>query len=367
MRRALPIILLMFFLASAQAAENIEVKVYWGEGCGACAATMPYLDSLIGKYPEVNFEKLEVYQNRENSLELWNYYESVGVPVESRKIPVVVVDGSYYIGLSAIQDNLEKKILEMEADGGEGEGIASPGGEEEVSPIESGDVSLVVLTSAALVDSINPCAIAVLIILLMALLNSGSKKRALKAGIAFSLSIYIVYFLFGIGIFSLLKFLIDWFAFVRAYFMLAVGLVAVIIGLLNLKDYFWYGAGGFVMEIPRSWRPKAKQLLNNVTSPLGAFSVGFIISLIELPCTGGPYLFILGLLAEKTTFWPAVTLLLYYNLFFVLPLLLISLLVYRGLPAKDVDAWKERNIKRIHLVTGLVMLALGVFVLAGFI
>ena len=33
----------------------------------------------------------------------------------------------------------------------------------------------------------------------------------------------------------------------------------------------------------------------------GAFLVGFAVSLFELPCTGGPYIVILGLLAKEVT------------------------------------------------------------------
>ena len=119
------------------------------------------------------------------------------------------------------------------------------------------------------------------------------------------------------------------------------------------------------MEIPLSWRPTVKRLLEKVTTPLGAFLTGFVICLFELPCTGGPYLFILGLLAERTTYLTAISLLLYYNLFFVLPLLIITGLVYKGMETKEIDQWKKRNIRRIHLITGIAMIALGIAVIMG--
>jgi cytochrome c biogenesis protein CcdA len=135
-----------------------------------------------------------------------------------------------------------------------------------------------------------------------------------------------------------------------------------------MKDFFWYGRGGFVMEIPMSWRPLLKKLLQEVTSPIGAFVMGFIVCLFELPCTGGPYVFVLGLLAERTTRMQAIPLLLLYNIFFILPLIIITLLVYLGFTSVEkTTKWKDRHIRILHLIAGIVMLALGLFVTFGLV
>ena len=87
---------------------------------------------------------------------------------------------------------------------------------------------------------------------------------------------------------------------------------------------------------------------------------GFAVCLLELPCTGGPYLFILGLMAEKTTRLSAIPILLYYNLLFILPQILITLLVYFGLsPAQRIADWRQKATKLLHLAIGLVMITLG--------
>jgi cytochrome c biogenesis protein CcdA len=88
-----------------------------------------------------------------------------------------------------------------------------------------------------------------------------------------------------------------------------------------------------------------------------------VIILFELPCTGGPYLFVLGLLAQKMSLLSATPLLLLYNLFFILPLIVITLIIYQGFTSVEkVTEWKDRNIRRLHLVTGIVMLVLGIVV-----
>jgi len=193
------------------------------------------------------------------------------------------------------------------------------------------------------------------------LLLSGDKKKALKAGLAFTLSIYIIYFLFGLGLFSALQV-----SGLSYWFYKIIGVLAIIIGLMNIKDFFWYGKLGFVTEIPRAWRPTLKNLLNKVTSPIGAFLIGFLVCLFELPCTGGPYIFILGLLAEKATQLQAIPILLLYNLFFILPLIIITILVYVGFTnVEKATQWKEANIRILHLVAGIIMLILGTLVLFG--
>jgi len=93
---------------------------------------------------------------------------------------------------------------------------------------------------------------------------------------------------------------------------------------IYLKDYLWYGKC-FVMEAPRSWRPKMKSLIGGVTSVPRAFLIGFVVSLFLLPCTSGLYIVILGLLARATTKSYAILLLVFYNLVFVLPMILITL------------------------------------------
>lgn len=218
-----------------------------------------------------------------------------------------------------------------------------------------------VITSAAFVDSINPCAIAVLLILLGALLATRDKRRALTIGLFFIMALYLSYFLLGLGFLSVLQLSV-----LASIFHHFIGALAIIIGLLNIKDFFWYGGGGFVMEIPRSWRPTLQKLLKGVTSPLGAFLMGFAVTAFELPCTGGPYIFVLGLLANRFSWQKVLPILLYYNLIFVFPLLLITGLIYAGYSTVErATAWKERNLRLLHLIAGLIMVSLGIWVFAS--
>ena len=357
---------LMLSAAKAEITDNkVCIYFFWGVGCPHCARVEPFLDQLEQKYP-LEVHGFEIYNNRSNLLLLNEYFEKYQIPERERGIPAVFIANSYLIGDKPILDNLEGKIKNL-PEGSECPVLEARNVTGEVggkSPLEKlGSLSLAVVTGAALVDSINPCAIAVLLILLGALLSTGEKIKALKAGIAFIISIYIVYFLFGLGLFSALQI-----SGLSYSFYKFIGILAIAIGLLNIKDFFWYGGGGFVIEIPRTWRPTLKKLLSNVTNPGVAFLMGFVVSLFELPCTGGPYIFILGLLAERTTQLLAIPILLYYNLLFILPLIAITILLYFGYSSVEkATKWKDRNIRILHLAAGLIMLALGIVVVLGLV
>ncbi|MBO4203416.1 hypothetical protein J5893_01090 [bacterium] len=110
-----------------------------------------------------------------------------------------------------------------------------------------------------------------------------------------------------------------------------VGIIGLLVGLANLKDFFWYGKG-FVMEVPLAWRPTMMKIIKKTFSPAGAFLVGVIISLFLLPCSSGPYLTILGYLSAQeltSRMWGYIYLTV-YNLIFVAPMVVISLLVGLG-------------------------------------
>ena len=281
-------------------------------------------------------------------------FESYNISVENRGIPAIFIGDTYLVGDTFKSGELNLMIEQNKNTG-------CPQISEQKNSLTS--LSILTIIGAALVDSINPCAIAVLLILMGALLIAGDKKKALKAGFAFTASIYIAYFLFGIGLFSVIQI-----SGLSYWFYKIIGILAIIIGLANVKDFFWYGGGGFVMEIPRNWRPKLKEMLSKVTSPLGAFLMGFVVCLFELPCTGGPYIVILGLLADKMTLFSSIPLLLLYNFVFIIPLIIITLLIYFGFAnVENATKWKDNNLRILHLIAGIIMLALGILITLGLI
>ncbi len=231
--------------------------------------------------------------------------------------------------------------------------------------LQSLNLTPVAVVCGAALDAINPCEFAILILLMASILIADdTRKKALRTGLSFVAAVFVAYFLMGLGLLE----------FIRAYtlsfsgvFYKIVAALAIIIGLLNIKDYFWYGGGGFIMEVPKSWRTRMKELIWGVTTPWGGFIVGLVVSLFLLPCTSGPYVVILGLLASKTTLFKAILYLIAYNLIFIAPMVAIVLAMYWGLPPERAEDWRKEKIRLLHLIAGLVLVALGIVMLAGWI
>jgi hypothetical protein len=230
-------------------------------------------------------------------------------------------------------------------------------------------VNLFEVISLAIVDAINPCALAVMVIVLMSLLlqNPQNKKRVLYGGLAFTLAVFILYFLYGLIMIQFFSFAIPETGVYSFYIFKAFGVFAIILGILNLKDFIIYKPGGVATEMPLKIRPLMKAFVKRITGPKGAFVIGVIVTLFLLPCTIGPYIIASGKLSELT-FLQTIPWLFLYNIIFVIPMIAITFAIFLGVTTvSDVSGWKERNIKWLHLVEGLILTALGILMFTGLI
>jgi len=214
--------------------------------------------------------------------------------------------------------------------------------------------SFTLITLAALTDSINPCSLAVLIIMLESLVLI--RKKVIQTGLAFIAGIFISYLLIGMGLIKGISLFGN-----TDLLHIIIALIAILVGIFNIKDYFFYGKI-FKMEIPTKWRPKMGSLITKASAPLAAFGIGFIISFFELPCTGGPYLFALSILKNQD--FSQFLYLIYYNIIFVLPLVLIVLAIQLSfIKIEKTEEWRQKNIRLFHLITGAVILGIGSWLL----
>jgi cytochrome c biogenesis protein CcdA len=193
--------------------------------------------------------------------------------------------------------------------------------------------------------------------------NLRDQIKALKAGAAFTLGIFLSYFLMGVLLIFGIKSVQEATAVGIESIYLFFGLFAILIGILNIKDWISHGLGGFVIEVPFSWRPKMKSYLKSVTGPVGAFLTSIIVSLFLLPCTSGPY-FVAGGLLSGAPWVESIPLLIIYNIIFVSPMLLIlGALYYGATEVEKIQEWRKKNIEELHLITGLILLLLGIYLL----
>ena len=230
-----------------------------------------------------------------------------------------------------------------------------------------GDLTLGVVILAALLDSINPCVLGVLIFLITYMMTVVYKdpKKMLFVGLVYVCSVYITYLAIGFGLLKVASqdLFSDWFYW-------GASIIAIIAGVLEIKDYFWYGRGFSLQMIPggaervKFYTAKlAKFEKKNLwASFLIALFLGFFVVLVEFPCTGAPYLAILALLATGE-YSRAVPFLLIYNLVFVIPLVVIIFLVYFGKSSEVLEEWRIKHKRLMRLLVGVFLLTLGFWML----
>ena len=205
----------------------------------------------------------------------------------------------------------------------------------------------------ALIDSINPCAIGVLILLVSIMIAFKTKKEMLFYGLMYVLAVFVTYVLAGFGI---LYFLSSIPLFVSEYISIVVGSLIIIAGLIEIKDFFWYGQG-ISLAIPPERAKQIHEMTKKVTLP-GVLFLGAFVAGVELPCTGAPYLAILLLLSQNFNF-AAFLMLILYNIIFVMPLIVILLMVYFGFKIQNIKRWKQNNRAYMRLATGIILILLG--------
>lgn len=345
-----------FVSASELSGTKVDVLYFHGIGCPHCAivAASGVLEK-VENLSNVNFMDFEVYYDQKGRDKLIEMQNLLGVPEKERGIPFAVVNcsGKYlsYAGDQPIINNLMSSIGKCPAEG--------------IQPVSVNyqiKVTFFTVIFAAIVDSINPCAFGVLIFLMISLLKMGSAKRAFKAGMIYSITVFITYFLSGLGIFKVIQAMSG----IGQSIYLVLGLFVLIFAILEFVDYYRAGNSdkASILKIPTSVKPLLEKITHKGTIPAMIF-LGFLVSMFELPCTGGIYVAILTSMALEKSF--AMGYLVLYNLIFVLPLVIITLMIYKGISPERLQSWNAHEKKWMKLAAAVVLLGLAgyIFKLAG--
>ncbi|KKW48023.1 MAG: hypothetical protein UY99_C0017G0020 [Parcubacteria group bacterium GW2011_GWA1_59_11] len=211
---------------------------------------------------------------------------------------------------------------------------------------------------SALLDSVNPCAFSILLLTIAFLMSLGRLRgNILKIGGFYIAGIFAVYMLIGLGLLQVLH------LFDTPHFMAKVGAwLLILLGAINVANEF-FPAFPVKLRIPQAAHTKIGEFMNRATLP-AAFALGALVGLCEFPCTGGPYLMVLGLLHDQATFASGIGYLLFYNLIFILPLAVILFLASDRTLLDKVQAWRRSETARMRLWSGLAMVVLGALILA---
>jgi len=360
--RALSICLLFFLLFASLAnaesnngTEEIKVYEFYAQGCIHCAAVERHLINLEREYSFLHVERFEMTHSYENLVLGKKFCTAYGLNCSQNvPTPILFVNDTYFIGDKPILENLKPIILLCESHGCEDAAKRVEGVSSEQLHAEP---PLAVVILAAMVDSINPCAFALLIFMLQYVGSIASRRKMINIGLIYIAVVYVTYMLAGLGILTAFQSLSTT---ELVYNIAAV--VSIVAGLINIKDYFFYGKW-ISLEIPKKHGKRIESYVKQATFP-AAVALGILVSAVELPCTGGAYLAILAML-QWAPFWRAFAYLALYNFFFVLPLIAILLLFTQGYSAEALENMRLEKRRYMRLGIGLLLVFLGIGMLLG--
>lgn len=221
---------------------------------------------------------------------------------------------------------------------------------------DDGKFLLPLVLVASLIDSINPCAFSVLILTIAFLVTIGSLRgNILKIGFSYIFGIFVAYLLIGLGILQAL------YLFNVPGFMGKVGAsLLILLGVVSLLNAV-FPQLPFRFRLPHGVHKLMARYLEK-GSTVTMFFLGGLIGLCEFPCTGGPYLMILGFLHDASTYYKGFAYLILYNAIFILPLVVLLLVASNKLLLERIQKWQSEEQKIAKWGIPLAMIGLGTII-----
>ncbi len=376
---ALLAVLCVCNLAAADS-KTVQIYLFRGEGCSHCAAEEPYLqylkDEVYGSKIEIH--SYEIWYNEENAAKAQQFADAYGEEVNG--VPMTFI-GRYYVnGFSEDTKSTIRAAIENELQAGPVDpqevvdGIVDRDGVRLIEEPDnttvnipligevnlSGKSQLLTTIIIGIVDGVNPCSLWVLTMLLAMVVHTDSRKKTLIIGFVYIFVTAGIYALFILGVFSLLSYVryMKW-------IQVGVAVLTLILGLINLKDYFFFKQG-VSLTIEDEKKPGIYKKMRNVvknSDNMGAMIGATValaagVSLVEFSCTAAFPVIWSNILASrgvgKVEF---ALLLLLYMVLYQLDEIIIFLIVTITMKSKKMGQEEGRVMK---LFSGLLMVTLSI-------
>jgi len=321
--------------------EN-SLEYFFSPNCRSCLdfleKELPLLEKKLGM-------ELDILQRNIMTPGGMERLEEVSRGHIPKEVPILAYRGTLLAGEDNIYEHLEALLS------GELDHIP------EAERMERG-IRLLPVLAAGLLDGVNPCAFSTLIFLLSFLtLRKGSKKTLLITGLSFTAAVGFTYFLVGLGLFHGLRSARNFQSvslFIDGLFIF----ILLILAVFSFRDFILARKNRISeisLQLPAKIKDKIKGLIKRENRKdfglLSGFILGGLISLYELGCTGQVYLPTLAYMVE--TGESGIFLLVIYNLAFILPLLAVFLLAYKGVSSTRFIGWFQKNLAMTKLLMAL--------------
>ena len=343
--------------------SDVVVEFFYSETCHSCDEKKPLISS-IEQYYGAN---ITLY--RRNYGDYKDLFESYGFT----SIPAIVVKNETNVTkltYTYITEENLKETINVYINGSSFNGsigslndlfcLDSPFGQ---ICFDSSELSLPILTIIlAGIDSVNPCSFFVLLFLLSLLLHTKSRKRMLLVGGLFIFVSGFIYFLLMVLIMFVFKQIEE-----QTIIILIGGIVAIIFGILNMKDFFFFkkGPSASISDEKKSKLFSQMRKVIKITS-IPALVIATIIlaisaNMVELVCSLNlPVVYTGLLLTNSLSDLQYILYLIIYNIIYIIPLIILVTIIVITLGRWKLSEWQGRNLK---LFSGIMIFSLGLVML----
>lgn len=343
--------------------ERYDVVYFYDVLCEDCQALER--DNILDAIEAQGVRVLR-YDAKENPRLFSQYTDAY----ETRaSVPILFAGDAVYAGKDAIVDGMENGTILISA-----ENPLKPLGEGIVLEGFSGFISVVV---AGLLDGVNPCAIAMLLMFISLISFVKNRRVMVLVSSAYIAGVFVTYLAVGLGVLHLLssafiQTLIEDFSMIL-YSMFA--LLALIFFVVTFYDFLVTKNEKYEKvknQLPQFMKNFNKRIMEALTNLLKnekaslsttiklfliPFLVGIIIGFTEAACTGQIYFFVLALIETGAT-GSGVFYLIIFNLMFIMPLIIIALIAIMNRNVMAVSNFVREHLAIIKFLTALFFLAM---------
>lgn len=360
---------------TAAGEPRLHLYFFWSRTCPHCRRAHPFIEALPARYAWLELHSHDVTQDMAGALRYTRMAEALGESASS--VPAFLFCGQLLTGFDSEATTGRYLLQQLEDCHGRftRSNPATPSAPSTppatapplelplVGSLNPANLSLPMLTLAlAGLDAFNPCAFFVLLFLLSLLVHAHDRRRMLLIGgvfISFSGLIYFIFMAAWLNVFLLLGEL--------QIITVLAGLLAVVMGGLNVKDYFWFRRGPS-LSISDQAKPKLfkrmRALISGEHLPsllAGTAALAIAANSYELLCTAGfPMVYTRTLTLHQLSTSAYYLYLALYNIVYVLPLLAIVLAFTWTLGSRKLG---EREGRLLKLLSGTMMMGLGLMLL----
>lgn len=351
---------------SIKSIANVEIQMivyFMNDFCGECGGTKPYIHDLEESGVKVVWVNTVDNDNKQFLLNYGEVYK-----VKKPTVPIVFAGDKYYHTRDDIIENIDNIILNS----------SKPLLDVEFKELDmekyQGLLGYLFVIIGGLIDGVNPCAMAILVLFIGLLIGTNAKKSTLiNISIAYILGLFITYFALGLFLMEFITSIEPYIKNLSTYINIFIIVFSLFFFFFNLYDFVVTKNKEYKKvknQLPKRIQKFNKKIINFFTNKINdknifivyifSFTLAVIITFTEFLCTGQVYLPIILIIKETSGFEGTIKLLI-YNVMFVVPLIILATFAIKAKSAMEASNAIREKLHIIKLITSILFLVIAIY------